>query len=74
MGDGLPEPARAAKPSPAVAACSEAEAIEILESAEEGMPGAAEDVSFDGGRSPLRWTSSSLKVKTLASRRGKYLI
>lgn len=54
MGDGLPEPARAAKPSPAVAACSEAEAIEVLESAEEGFPGAAEDVSVDGGRSPLR--------------------
>uniref|UniRef100_A0A670YCB0 Uncharacterized protein n=1 Tax=Pseudonaja textilis TaxID=8673 RepID=A0A670YCB0_PSETE len=34
-----------AKPSPAVAACSEAEAIEVLESAEEeGFPGAAEDV------------------------------
>ncbi|KAM6474395.1 rhomboid-related protein 3 isoform 2-T2 [Liasis olivaceus] len=43
MGDGLPEPARVAKPSPAVAACSEAEAIEVLESAEEGFPGAAED-------------------------------
>ncbi|XP_061471362.1 rhomboid-related protein 3 isoform X3 [Rhineura floridana] len=42
MGDRLlPEPTRA-NPSPAVAACSEAEAIEVLES-EDGLPMAAED-------------------------------
>ncbi|XP_053231182.1 rhomboid-related protein 3 isoform X5 [Podarcis muralis] len=41
MGDRLPEPSRA-NPSPAVAACSEAEAIEVLES-EDVLPMATED-------------------------------
>ncbi|KAJ6656462.1 hypothetical protein lerEdw1_003750 [Lerista edwardsae] len=44
MGDRLPEQTpRAAIPSPAVAACSEAEAIEILETEEDVLPVATED-------------------------------
>lgn len=46
MGDRLPEQTpRAANPSPAVAACSEAEAIEVLETEEDVLPMATEDVS-----------------------------